>query len=90
MSYTPALSEKFPTLEASDRILCFYINVTSRIQIIRLTNSPNQVFEKLVFPGERLMFEAIRVANLEVYYSETNYISVPCEQLRIIESFTDN
>jgi hypothetical protein len=48
-------------------ILCSYINISSRIQIARITNIPNWYFERVVFPGQRLLFEATTDARLEIH-----------------------
>lgn len=90
MFQTLAFSEEFPACECNRRILCFYINATSRIQIIRITNIPNWYLESVIFPGQRLMFEAVKEAELEIYKREntttilTNII--PCQQLRVTET----
>lgn len=54
----------------SERMLCGYVNGTSRIQIARITNIVDWYFERVVFPGERLFFEAIPEALLEIYTGE--------------------
>ena len=51
-------------------ILCSYKNQTPTLQIIRITNIPNWYFERVVFPGELLLFEALPEAVLEIYISE--------------------
>ncbi len=57
----------FPSAsETCVRILCFYVNGTSHIQIARITNIPNFHFERVIFPGQRLMFEAVPTDRLEV------------------------
>ncbi len=48
-------------------VLCCYVNATSQIQIARITNIPNWYFERVVFPGQRLMFEALPEALLEIH-----------------------
>lgn len=53
--------------DSSDPILCCYINATSQIQIARITNIPNWYFERVVFPGQRLVFEAMPQAQLEIH-----------------------
>lgn len=78
--------------ESSSNILCFYINITSRIQFIRVTNIPNSNWEKVVFPGQRLIFEAMTSALLEIRTSES-VTAIPadvisCEQLRITNEST--
>ena len=47
--------------------LCCYVNVTNKIQIARITNISNWYFERVVFPGQRLIFEAPQVADLEIH-----------------------
>jgi len=48
-------------------LLCCYVNVTSKIQIARISNVPNWYFERVVFPGQRLLFEAVATAKLEIH-----------------------
>ncbi len=50
-----------------DCILCSYVNSTSQIQVARITNIPNWYFERVVFPGQRLVFEALPSAMLEIH-----------------------
>lgn len=52
--------------EVNSLILCYYFNSSNQIQIIRISNVPNWYFEKVVFPKQRLMFEAIPDATLEI------------------------
>lgn len=74
----------------SEKILCFYINATSHLQIIKITNVDDFHFEWVVFPGQRLLFEAFPTAQLSVFTSERNERSpmhtVSCEQLQVEES----
>jgi hypothetical protein len=54
--------------KASDRkILCYYRNPTSSLQVIRSANPSQWRFERVVFPCQRRMFEAVKEAKLEVY-----------------------
>ncbi|WP_373528127.1 DUF1830 domain-containing protein [Nostoc sp.] len=53
--------------EQSGKILCCYINATSKIQIARICNIPNWYFERVVFPGQRLVFEAPRKGKMEIH-----------------------
>lgn len=50
-------------------VLCCYVNSTNVLQITRIANIPNWYFERVVFPGQRLMFEAPPDAELEVHTS---------------------
>lgn len=73
--------------DASDPILCCYVNATSKIQVVRITNVPNWYFERVVFPGQRLVFEALPIAQLEVHSgmmaSAILADTIPCNRLRI-------
>ncbi len=50
-------------------ILCGYQNQTPTIQIVRITNIPDWYFERVVFPREQLVFEALPEAVLEIFSS---------------------
>lgn len=74
----------------SGHILCCYVNATSKIQIGRISNMlPNWYFERVVFPGQRLVFEAPREAYLEIHTGmmATAILSdtIPCDRLCIDE-----
>ncbi|MCI3280000.1 DUF1830 domain-containing protein [Synechococcus sp. PCC 6717] len=72
-----------------DRILCCYANVTSKIQVVRITNIANWYFERVVFPGQRLVFECPRPAQLEVHCgmmaSAILSDTIPCTELLVQE-----
>ena len=53
--------------EQSEKILCCYVNVTSKIQVARISNIANWYFERVVFPGQRLVFEAPLEGQLEIH-----------------------
>ncbi|MEG4008169.1 DUF1830 domain-containing protein [Microcoleus sp. Pol11C1] len=78
--------------EGDTRILCWYLNNTSKVQIARITNIPNWYFERTVFPGERFLFEALPEAQLEVCRSaDTGVIvceRILCDRLRVEELST--
>jgi len=71
------------------KILCCYVNATSKAQIARITNIPNWYLEHVVFPGERFLFEALPEAELEIYQSlETGEIvgdRLGCDRLKVEE-----
>lgn len=56
-----------PPANQGDCILCSYMNATSQIQIARISNVPRWYFERVVFPGERLLFETVPKAQLEIH-----------------------
>lgn len=73
--------------EDDPALLCCYANVTSKIQIARITNVPNWYFERVVFPGQRLMFEAVANAQLEIHTgmmaSAILSDTIACEKLAV-------
>jgi hypothetical protein len=50
-----------------EKILCYYVNATSRIQVVKIQNPHHFYFERVVFPGQRLFFEALPTDQLEVF-----------------------
>jgi hypothetical protein len=83
------MSQIFDPLPAdsTDPILCCYVNATSKIQIARISNIPNWYFERVVFPGQRLVFEALPHAQLEIHCgmmaSAILADTIPCDRLRL-------
>lgn len=73
--------------DSSDPILCCYVNATSKMQVARITNVPNWYFERVVFPGQRLIFEAVASAQLEIHCgmmaSAILSDTIPCIRLQI-------
>lgn len=51
-------------------ILCGYRNCTRSVQIARIANVPGWYFERVVFPGQQLLFYAIAEAELEIHSSQ--------------------
>jgi hypothetical protein len=78
--------------EQSGKILCCYINATSKIQVARISNISNWYFERVVFPGQRLVFEAPRKAQLEIHTgmmaSAILSDKIPCDRLMLEEPST--
>jgi hypothetical protein len=74
---------------SSNQILCCYVNATSQIQIARISNIPNWHFERVVFPGQRLVFEAVVGASMEIHTgmmaSSILSDTIPCDRLQINE-----
>ena len=73
--------------DQSEPILCCYVNATSKMQVVRVTNIQNWYFERVVFPGQRLMFEAAPEAQLEIHTgmmaSAILSDTIPCERLAV-------
>lgn len=74
-----------PPSDRPDRIVCCYVNATSKMQIGRISNIPNWYFERVVFPGQRLMFETVPEAQLEIHTgmmaSAILSDTIPCREL---------
>jgi len=75
--------------QGNSQILCYYANITNQIQVVRIGNIPNWCFERVVFPGQRLMFEAAAEAVLEIHTGAVASAilsdKIPCYVLRVIE-----
>ena len=73
--------------DCSSQILCSYSNNTPQFQIIRIANIPNWFFERVVFPGGRLVFEALPDSQLEIHtgtiISAILLDTVPCHRLAL-------
>jgi hypothetical protein len=82
--------------ERSGKVLCCYVNATNQIQVARITNIPNWYFERVVFPGQRLMFEAVSDGLLEIHTgmmaSAILSDRIPCDRLalQVIEDVKKN
>ncbi len=84
---TTAMSQILDPIPASaaSPLRCSYVNATSEIQVARITNVENWYFERVVFPGQRLAFEAVPEALLEIHTgmmaSAILSDTIPCEHL---------
>jgi hypothetical protein len=74
-------------LHTAKLILCCYRNTTPRLRVVRSANVPNWYFERVVFPGQNLLFEAPPEALLEIYSGSvaTAILAdrIPCQQLQV-------
>lgn len=72
---------------AAEASLCSYVNRTSQVQVARITNVENWYFERVVFPGQNLLFEAPPAAQLEIHTgmmaSSILSDSIACSKLRV-------
>jgi hypothetical protein len=85
---------KLSSCANSEHILCHYVNATSQIQIARISNIPNWHFERVVFPGQNLLFEAPRKAHVEIYSNAiaTAILSdrIVCQRLQVNSEYSDD
>jgi hypothetical protein len=81
--------DPLPPDNQKQQILCCYVNATSHIQIARITNIPNWYFERVVFPGQRLVFQTLPEAQLEIHTgmmaSAILSDTIPCDRLCVDE-----
>lgn len=63
--------------------LCCYMNATRQIQVARIVNIANWSFERVVFPGQRLLFEAPQNALLEIYATDVLVNTILCELVKV-------
>jgi hypothetical protein len=84
----PHILDPLPQDSANDEICCCYVNSTSQIQVARITNVRNWYFERVVFPGQRLIFEAPSYGYLEIHTGmmASSILSdkIPCQQLVVM------
>jgi hypothetical protein len=78
---------KLVALRPTAPVLCSYVNPTRQIQVVRITNLPNTFFERTVFPGQRIVFETLPTAQLEIHTgmmaSAILSDTIPCDRLRV-------
>jgi hypothetical protein len=74
------------TSSVVNRILCYYTNSTNQLQIAKTSGSSGLKLERVVFPKQRILFEALSDAWIEIYiYSELDGVTllntIPCQTL---------
>ncbi|NEO30868.1 MAG: DUF1830 domain-containing protein [Symploca sp. SIO3C6] len=73
--------------EYTDRLFCCYANKDRELLVARITNIPGWRLERVVFPGERFLFEAPSSAILEIHRNSPNgptcSESLPCAYLNV-------
>jgi Domain of unknown function (DUF1830) len=80
-------------VDTSNHILCCYVNASNQIQVARITNIRNWYFERVIFPGQRLVFESLPEGLLEIHTgmmaSAILSDTIPCYRLQLeaINSF---
>lgn len=76
--------------ETTAPCLCAYQNQTQTVQVIRIPDLPGQHFERVIFPGQRLMFYAPAPARLMVYTgSQAGALladSLTCDRIQVSAS----
>jgi hypothetical protein len=72
-----------------ERISCCYVNNSGQMQVTRITNIDKWYFERVVFPGQRLIFDAPSQGQLEIHTgmmaSAILSDRIPCQKLALFE-----
>ena len=73
-------------------ILCAYQNRTSSLQIIKIENLDSFYWEKVVFPWQRILFNAVEQAELTIYSNENATAiltdTIDCLRLQVSDSMS--
>lgn len=81
------------TPKTPELMLCCYVNATAHTEIARITNIPHWYFERVVFPGQRIIFEAPATAKLEIHtgmaISSILTETIDCKRLQLTSPFAD-
>ena len=62
------------------KILCYYTNNTECMQKVKI-NCADQLIEKIVFPHQRILFEAPAYAILEIYANNSAGKGILCQEI---------
>ena len=82
-----------PKIEKTDRkpAICCYVNTSTHVEVVRISNISNWYFERVVFPGQRLVFEAPPTARLEIHtgmaISSILSETIDCKELQLTSYF---
>lgn len=80
-------------VQPSTPSLCYYQNSTRQIQLVCVNQAQPQRLERVVFPGERVLFYAAPDALFDVYdATPTAFILTDrllCSRLRVLEAMVE-
>jgi hypothetical protein len=77
-----------PFSATATAILCYYVNTKTTMQIARIPDPVNGKPERIVLPGQGILFETLPESEIEIYtYSKTNgetlLKAIPCLQIQV-------
>lgn len=80
-----------PLIDSAPKlVLCCYVNKTAHVEVARITNVSHWYFERVVFPGQRIIFEAPIAAKLEIHtgtaISSILTETIDCQELQLASS----
>lgn len=79
---TTSVSKPSQSTSNNHQSLCCYTNHTSHVQVIRLMNQSHTNWQRVIFPGERFLFEADSESNLEIVNQVVSSL-VNCRKLLV-------
>ncbi|WP_019505265.1 DUF1830 domain-containing protein [Pleurocapsa sp. PCC 7319] len=86
----PQISKTLTT-EPKTNILCYHYNSSNQIQIIQFVKSNIEYSSKIIFPGQRIMFEAEPDSQIEILLNgkgDTSFSRlVNCQDLQVNSQF---
>ena len=65
--------------------LCRYVNPTDCIQAIRVVDNPESQLEKILSPGEHILFEAPLEASLEISSLTAGTVQSECISCQLLK-----
>lgn len=72
------------SIPQNQTLLCGYVNTTSQIQVAKIPE--NHQFEKVIFPYEKLLFDAPEGSELKIFIQIAGktslFASIPCQKLQ--------
>lgn len=75
------------TQDIEEKILCAYQNSSMNWHIIKITNIPRYYYEKVILPGQRVIFQASVRAKLKVFSTENTTLmlmdTIACPKIRV-------
>ncbi len=78
-----------PLFDSPDLMLCYYVNSTTSIQQASISGLSHGGFKRVIFPQQRIMFEAHAHALLNVYTHLNSgrmaLQQIPCSNLKVNE-----
>ncbi|MEQ8465254.1 DUF1830 domain-containing protein [Coleofasciculus sp. E1-EBD-02] len=80
---TTFVSKPSQSISNNHQNLCCYTNHTSQVQVIRLVNQSHTNWQRVIFPGERFLFETDSESNLEIMVNEAVSSLVNCQKLLV-------
>lgn len=81
------LNEQVVIDQTVNNMLCYYVNLTSKTQLIQVTDDLKIYWERIIFPQQRILFEAVPQFKLKIQSNQPENIRVTktiiCQKLKV-------